>query len=34
MTSTVLWAVLATAVWFTQRQLFPKALNLKDAAAK
>ena len=33
-TSTVLWAVLAGAGWFTQRRLFPKALNLQDAPAK
>jgi hypothetical protein len=30
-TSTVLWVVLSGAGWFTQRRLFPKALNLADA---
>jgi len=33
-TSTLLWVVLAAAGWLTQRRLFPKALNLQDAAAK
>jgi hypothetical protein len=30
-TSTLLWAALAVAGWFTQRQLFAKALNVKDS---
>jgi hypothetical protein len=30
-TSTVLWVLLSGAGWFTQRRLFPKALNLEDA---
>jgi len=33
-TSTVLWVGLSAAGWFTQRRLFPRALNLENARGR
>ena len=33
-TSTLIWVALSAAGWFTQRQLFPKALNLEKTGAR